>query len=123
VRIFFAIAGVHRYRIPTLRSRAFLDRVARWQSRFRAYGSNLRSGERMHILFLSHYFPSEVNAPALRTYENASVGRAQGTRSRSWPATRAIRYLGVLEGMAGKWEKLQRKLAGRSSWLFRGYPV
>ena len=25
----------------------------------------------MHILFLSHYFPPEVNAPASRTYENA----------------------------------------------------
>ena len=24
----------------------------------------------MHILFLSHYFPPEVNAPASRTYEN-----------------------------------------------------
>jgi glycosyltransferase involved in cell wall biosynthesis len=24
----------------------------------------------MHILFLSHYFPPEVNAPAVRTYEN-----------------------------------------------------
>jgi glycosyltransferase involved in cell wall biosynthesis len=26
---------------------------------------------RMHILFLTHYFPPEVNAPASRTYENA----------------------------------------------------
>ena len=25
----------------------------------------------MHILFLSHYFPPEVNAPATRTYEHA----------------------------------------------------
>lgn len=25
----------------------------------------------MHILFLTHYFPPEVNAPATRTYENA----------------------------------------------------
>lgn len=25
----------------------------------------------MHILFLTHYFPPEVNAPASRTYENA----------------------------------------------------
>jgi colanic acid biosynthesis glycosyl transferase WcaI len=25
----------------------------------------------MHILFLSHYFPPEVNAPASRTYEHA----------------------------------------------------
>ena len=25
----------------------------------------------MHILFLCHYFPPEVNAPASRTYENA----------------------------------------------------
>jgi len=24
----------------------------------------------MHILFLSHYFPPEVNAPASRTYEH-----------------------------------------------------
>ena len=24
----------------------------------------------MHILFLSHYFPPEVNAPATRTYEH-----------------------------------------------------
>ena len=27
----------------------------------------------MHILFLTHYFPPEVNAPASRTYENAKL--------------------------------------------------
>ena len=32
----------------------------------------------MHILFLTHYFPPEVNAPASRTYEHASRWVAQG---------------------------------------------
>lgn len=32
----------------------------------------------MHILFLSHYFPPEVNAPASRTYENAKRWVAAG---------------------------------------------
>jgi len=35
----------------------------------------------MHILFLSHYFPPEVNAPASRTYEHARLwAREPGTR-------------------------------------------
>ena len=33
--------------------------------------NQLDGGARMHILFLTHYFPPEVNAPASRTYENA----------------------------------------------------
>src|ERR1044072_6846294 len=32
----------------------------------------------MHILFLSHYFPPEVNAPASRTFECARVWAAMG---------------------------------------------
>jgi glycosyltransferase involved in cell wall biosynthesis len=32
----------------------------------------------MHILFLTHYFPPEVNAPASRTYENARKWVAEG---------------------------------------------
>jgi glycosyltransferase involved in cell wall biosynthesis len=32
----------------------------------------------MHILFLTHYFPPEVNAPASRTYENAKRWVRQG---------------------------------------------
>ncbi len=32
----------------------------------------------MHIVFLSHYFPPEVNAPASRTYENAKRWVKQG---------------------------------------------
>jgi colanic acid biosynthesis glycosyl transferase WcaI len=32
----------------------------------------------MHILFLSHYFPPEVNAPATRTFEHASRWVSQG---------------------------------------------
>lgn len=32
----------------------------------------------MHILFLSHYFPPEVNAPATRTYEHCKRWLAQG---------------------------------------------
>jgi len=34
-------------------------------------GSWRLKAEFMHILFLTHYFPPEVNAPASRTYENA----------------------------------------------------
>ncbi len=34
----------------------------------------------MHILFLSHYFPPEVNAPASRTYENAKRWIREGHR-------------------------------------------
>ncbi|SMC26720.1 Glycosyltransferase involved in cell wall bisynthesis [Desulfacinum hydrothermale DSM 13146] len=34
----------------------------------------------MHILFLSHYFPPEVNAPASRTYEHARRWVAAGHR-------------------------------------------
>jgi len=34
----------------------------------------------MHILFLSHYFPPEVNAPASRTYENAKQWVQAGHR-------------------------------------------
>jgi len=34
----------------------------------------------MHILFLTHYFPPEVNAPASRTYENAKRWVAAGHR-------------------------------------------
>lgn len=34
----------------------------------------------MHILFLTHYFPPEVNAPASRTYENAKRWVAKGHR-------------------------------------------
>lgn len=34
----------------------------------------------MHILFLCHYFPPEVNAPASRTYENAKRWVAAGHR-------------------------------------------
>jgi len=34
----------------------------------------------MHILFLTHYFPPEVNAPASRTYENAKRWVAAGNR-------------------------------------------
>src|SRR5262245_12007539 len=30
-------------------------------------------GNRMRILFLSHYFPPEVNAPASRTFEHCRV--------------------------------------------------
>ena len=32
----------------------------------------------MHILFLTHYFPPEVNAPATRTFEHARRWVAQG---------------------------------------------
>ena len=32
----------------------------------------------MHILFLSHYFPPEVNAPAVRTYEHCKRWAAAG---------------------------------------------
>jgi len=32
----------------------------------------------MHILFLSHYFPPEVNAPATRTYEHCVRWAAAG---------------------------------------------
>ena len=32
----------------------------------------------MHILFISHYFPPEVNAPANRTYEHARRWAADG---------------------------------------------
>ena len=32
----------------------------------------------MHILFLTHYFPPEVNAPASRTYENAKRWAEKG---------------------------------------------
>ena len=32
----------------------------------------------MHILFLTHYFPPEVNAPASRTFENAKRWTASG---------------------------------------------
>ena len=32
----------------------------------------------MHILFLSHYFPPEVNAPATRTYEHSRVWARRG---------------------------------------------
>ncbi len=34
----------------------------------------------MHILFLTHYFPPEVNAPASRTYEHARFFIAEGHR-------------------------------------------
>ncbi len=34
----------------------------------------------MHILFLTHYFPPEVNAPATRTFEHASRWVQQGHR-------------------------------------------
>jgi glycosyltransferase involved in cell wall biosynthesis len=34
----------------------------------------------VHILFLTHYFPPEVNAPASRTYENAKSWVAAGHR-------------------------------------------
>lgn len=34
----------------------------------------------MHILFLTHYFPPEVNAPASRTFENAKRWVSQGHR-------------------------------------------
>ncbi len=34
----------------------------------------------MHIVFLSHYFPPEVNAPASRTYENAKRWVKQGAK-------------------------------------------
>ena len=33
---------------------------------------------KMHIFFLTHYFPPEVNAPATRTYENAKRWIDQG---------------------------------------------
>lgn len=32
----------------------------------------------MHIIFLTHYFPPEVNAPAVRTYENCKCWVRQG---------------------------------------------
>jgi len=32
----------------------------------------------MHIIFLTHYFPPEVNAPAVRTYENCKYWVANG---------------------------------------------
>lgn len=32
----------------------------------------------MHIIFLTHYFPPEVNAPAVRTYENCKCWVKQG---------------------------------------------
>jgi colanic acid biosynthesis glycosyl transferase WcaI len=34
----------------------------------------------MHILFLSHYFPPEVNAPAVRTYEHCKRWVAAGNK-------------------------------------------
>jgi glycosyltransferase involved in cell wall biosynthesis len=34
----------------------------------------------MHILFLTHYFPPEVNAPASRTFEHARLWRKAGHR-------------------------------------------
>ncbi|MBN8806916.1 MAG: glycosyltransferase family 4 protein [Sphingomonas sp.] len=34
----------------------------------------------MHILFLTHYFPPEVNAPASRTWENVRLWKAMGHR-------------------------------------------
>ncbi len=34
----------------------------------------------MHILFLTHYFPPEVNAPATRTYEHCRRWAAEGHR-------------------------------------------
>ena len=34
----------------------------------------------MHILFLTHYFPPEVNAPASRTWENVRLWTAMGHR-------------------------------------------
>lgn len=34
----------------------------------------------MHIIFLTHYFPPEVNAPASRTYENCTRWAANGHR-------------------------------------------
>ena len=34
----------------------------------------------MHILFLSHYFPPEVNAPASRTYEHCRQWVRDGHR-------------------------------------------
>lgn len=45
------------------------------------HGSNNRPGSRgKHILFLTHYFPPEVNAPASRTYEHAKRWVRRGAR-------------------------------------------
>src|ERR1700749_2717954 len=38
------------------------------------------SPQSLHILFLSHYFPPEVNAPATRTYEHCRRWVAAGHR-------------------------------------------
>ena len=38
------------------------------------------TGRIMHVLFLSHYFPPEVNAPATRTYEHCRRWVAAGHR-------------------------------------------
>ena len=51
----------------------------RSKSRLRLMASRSKDA-RMHILFLSHYFPPEVNAPALRTYEHCRRWAARGHR-------------------------------------------
>jgi glycosyltransferase involved in cell wall biosynthesis len=57
----------------------------------------------MHILFLSHYFPPEVNAPASRTFECARVWAAMGhkvtvvTKAPSHPHGR------IYPGFANSW--------------------
>jgi hypothetical protein len=64
---------------------------------------------------------AELAKVVLWLARDPGLRREHGERGAAFAAcnfnreTLAMRYLGVLEGMVGKWEKLQRKLAGRSS--------
>lgn len=58
----------------------------------------------MHILFLSHYFPPEVNAPASRTYESAKVWVREGHRVTVVTAAPAHPRGVVYPGYRNRWK-------------------
>jgi len=86
----------------------------------------------VHILFLTHYFPPEVNAPASRTFENASRWVREGhevtvvtcapnhpdgvlypgyqNRIRQWEETAGIRVLRVMTYLSANAGFLKRTL-------------
>ena len=59
----------------------------------------------MHILFLTHYFPPEVNAPASRTFEHARLWTSHGLSSAFLAFQAGVEQRAVFEHGAGDIEK------------------